>query len=537
MNCGVSNAWTGRSPLKSPNSSQKKLLDAVASRGAGTELPQSHREQSAESGDLAGDATPVQARKRLLDATSEGDPSPAKRARSTRTDTQRPGVEDEKSEQAAETTRQEPKPKSPTRLHASSIEPKIKRPDRTPPTTRLRKRQIDSDSDSDSDNQHQLKRARLTRKNLALFDKMGKKKASAPPESTDDSNTTKTTSTTTSRFAIQARKNGMLNPLHSKPPTNLENIRKRHARSRATASPPESRFKRYANNVGKAANEATMVVEVSGRLLKEYDDDGYLRVFNQPFTGFPKDVGFNNGLSAPQPDFVEGLEMEEFRPFPVDEHVEAAVLYRDNPGSLTLPHLAGEWKGRGKDMEKAMLQSRYDGAALVHARNQALSYLGKSDPLGHAEVTTFTTDGTNVNFYAHYAAPAEDGTLEYHQYQYASTNVKDTYQGHKDGRRGLRNVQDHARDQSYALRDQLKGHWKQRGAFHPIGEEALLPVPDSTFDETNINEDEAGYEIVEQPCQPTPAASSEPHRASRSVSSLDSLPPANNYAPSSGGHK
>lgn len=50
-------------------------------------------------------------------------------------------------------------------------------------------------------------------------------------------------------------------------------------------------------------------------MLKEYDDEGYNRVLNQAFTGFLKDVGFNNGLSAPQPDFVEGLEMQEYRPF------------------------------------------------------------------------------------------------------------------------------------------------------------------------------------------------------------------------------
>lgn len=306
----------------------------------------------------------------------------------------------------------------------------------------------------------------------------------------------------------------MFDPRHSNPPANLGNIHERHDRSRETASPPESRFRRYVNNVEAAPNEATMLFKVGAHMLKEYEDDGYHQVFNQPFTGFPADVGFNNGLSAPQPDYVEGLEMQEFRPFPVDEHVQGAVLYKDNPSSLTLPHLAGEWKERGKDMENATLQSRYDGAALVHARNQALSYLGESDPPGHAEVTTFTTDGTSINFYAHYAAPAEDGTLEYHQYKFASANVKDSHQGHKDGRRGLRNQQDHAREQSYDLRNRLKEYWKQR--------RGALPVLDDNFEETNANEDEAGYEIVEQPCQPTPDAS---------------LPPENDYAPSSGGYK
>ncbi|KAH8751629.1 hypothetical protein F5883DRAFT_692133 [Diaporthe sp. PMI_573] len=132
-----------------------------------------------------------------------------------------------------------------------------------------------------------------------------------------------------------------------------------------------------------------------------------------------------------------------------------------------------------------------------NARNQALSYLGKSDPPGCAEGTTFTTDGTNLNLYAHYAAPSDDSTLKYHQYRYASANVKDTYQGHKDGRRGIRNEQDHARDQSCDLRDQLKEHWKQRcRGLQPIVEGVPLPLPDATFEETSAYEDEAGYEIV-----------------------------------------
>ncbi|KAK3320252.1 hypothetical protein B0T19DRAFT_451516 [Cercophora scortea] len=302
-----------------------------------------------------------------------------------------------------------------------------------------RKRQIAVDSDDDKP---QPKRARLTRKNLALFDKMGKKKD--PQDSTTSSQKTKTTSTTPSGFADQAYKNGILPPRHSKPPKNLEDIHKRHTTSRATASPTESEYKRYTNKVGRAPNEATIVVEISRRMLKDYDDEGYHQSFNQSFTGFPEGVGFNNGLSAPQPDFVEGLEKREYDPFPVDEY----ILYDDDPDSLALPHLAGEWKGRGKNMEEARLQSAYDGAALVFARNQALSYIGKPDPLGHAEVTTFATDGTTLNQYAHYAEESEDGTTKYHQYRFKSTNLINSHGDFKDGYKHLRNAQDHARSQS-----------------------------------------------------------------------------------------
>ncbi|KAL1853637.1 hypothetical protein VTK73DRAFT_8917 [Phialemonium thermophilum] len=187
---------------------------------------------------------------------------------------------------------------------------------------------------------------------------MGQKKKKKPSDPTDDSASTKTTSTTTSGFADKAYKNGMLRPLHSQPPTNLDDIRKRHAAPRATASPPESVYEGYANRVGKAGNEATVVVETSAKLLKEYDDKGYIRAFHRPFTNAPPNAGYNNGLSAPQPDFVEGLEKQEFRPFQVVDHVPGATLYQNDPFSLTLPQLAGEWKGPDGSMRVSRTAKR-----------------------------------------------------------------------------------------------------------------------------------------------------------------------------------
>ncbi|KAK5651151.1 hypothetical protein OQA88_13245, partial [Cercophora sp. LCS_1] len=376
-------------------------------------------------------------------------------------------------------------------------------------STQTRKRQNDSDID---DHEPQPKRARLTRKILALFNKMGKGESSGPSGGSGSAKA-ETTSTTTSGFADKARNNGILDPVSSKPPTDLEDVREWHARSRATASPPESEYSRYTKKISKARTEATMVFKVGTHMLKEYEDDGYDQAFNQPFTGFPEDAGFNNGLSAPQPNFVEGLEKEEYRPFPVVDHVPGAAICKDDPHSLVLPHLAGEWKGRGKNMEEARMQAAYDGAALVYARNQALSYMGKSDPSGRAEITTFTTDGTNLNLFAHHAAPTDEGTLEYHQYPIKSINLIDSYEGYKEGRRHLRNAQDRAREQSYALKDQLKEYYEQQrhGGLHPVAEEApALPVPGTEPLNTCENEDD--YEVVEhQPVyQPTPHSSKAP---------------------------
>ncbi|KLU90686.1 hypothetical protein MAPG_10538 [Magnaporthiopsis poae ATCC 64411] len=309
-------------------------------------------------------------------------------------------------------------------------------------------------------------RAPPTRKNSAPSTKAnGTKKKTSDP--TDDSESTseppvsseeptESASTVTPGFANKTYENGILPPISSKPPANLDQILKRYARSRATASPPTSEHGLYNNNVSTASTKTTVLIEVS-EPLKRHGDRGYGREFNQPFTNIPLNAEYNNGLSAPpQPDFVEGLRKRTFTPFPVADSVPEAVIYEKDPFSLTLPHAAGERRERGKDLKKAELRAAYNGAATVYARNKARAYTGKSDPPGYAAVTTFATNGTILSTYAHYATPSPENELEYHQYEYASTHLGFSYKGYKEGRRGLRNAQDHAREQLYALKDQLR---------------------------------------------------------------------------------
>lgn len=332
-------------------------------------------------------------------------------------------------------------------------------------------RNVEADSDvNDNTNKIQQDQAQLTRRNLALFNKMtteggaGDALESALLDSTVQSPTikTKSTSTTMSSFANTAYKNGILPPFNSKPPTNLSERHKRAASSRGTASPTVSEYDSYVKTLSKAFNKLARGNKVARSLQKYYDDDeSYQPAFNQPFAGFPKDVGLNNGLSPPQPDFIEGLGIVGFEPFSI-EHVSGAVLYKDNPLSTALPHIAGQYKGPGGNMEKARLQCAYDGPALVYARNKALALIGKPDPLGHAEITTFATDGKNIDFFAHYAAPGDDGKLKYHQYPIGSCVLTNSPYAFKDGWRQLQNQQDYAREQSYALRDQLVNYWKAR---------------------------------------------------------------------------
>ncbi|KAI9782870.1 MAG: hypothetical protein M1816_001690 [Peltula sp. TS41687] len=363
-------------------------------------------------------------------------------------------------------------------------------------------------------------------------------------DSTVETSTTRTTSlsTASSDFTLQAYKNGILDPLDSKPPRNLKDVVERLGRARETPSPPESVYHEYVDTIGGAFNEATMINEQSRVLLRYYEGQVYKKAFDQAFTGFPKNVGFNNGLSAPKPDFVEGIRMND---------------YGRVSGRRTWP---------GKDMDLATLQSAYDASCLVYARNQALSYVGKPDPADHAKVTTFTTDGTSLNLSAHHAALSGDDAVKYHQYPVTSINLKNSYQGFKQGRRQLRNLQDHAKEQSYALKDQIQENWKNHCA---VGKKQYQHKQNMQHKEKMQNmqhkhhkqqkqqkqkmqnklllnpccqrkvedEDEDGYEIVH--CQPTPATSSECqpkplYEASSSKSSPKQLPAEKGYDPGGG---
>lgn len=293
------------------------------------------------------------------------------------------------------------------------------------------------------------------------------------PESTADSSRTqtKTTSTTSSGFEAQATKNGIRLSTNSKPPTNTRHLISRLNQPRESVSPTESIFEDHVDTITKAPNEATTSHETAP-LLKGYRGRGYARAWNQAFTAYPKNVGFNNGLSAPQPDFVQGFRQLEFEPFPVGDELDSAVLYHDDQNSIALPHLAGEWKGPGNNMDQAALQSAYDGAALVHSRNEALAYLGTPDPAGHAAVLTVTTDGRAVNVFGHHvvAPPTRgDHRPQYHQYRLTAAHMDESYDDFKKGRKHLRNAQDFARDQASLLRGQLQDYWKTRRPATPAG--------------------------------------------------------------------
>jgi hypothetical protein len=197
---------------------------------------------------------------------------------------------------------------------------------------------------------------------------------------------------------------------------------------------------------------------LTSSLLKADDIEGYSRLYNKKFSNFPKNVGFNDGLSAARPDMVEGLDETKFDPFPIHRQLSSAATPIPTQDPPTLPHLAGEWKGPGKDMIQAQAQAAYDGASMVYARNEACSFLGSPDPIDHAYIQTFTTDGTTLNTFVHYSSESQ-GQVKYHQYPTSSSFLMSSYEDFKESRRRLRNLQDDAKEYSENLRDKLNEKW------------------------------------------------------------------------------
>ena len=265
--------------------------------------------------------------------------------------------------------------------------------------------------------------------------------------------TSKTISSTGSRFRKVIHANRVLEPINSTAPNNFEDIKAHLNRPRDTTSPDEADYRNYVYRSQTAPNESSMLYETLP-LLKRYEERGYRAVFNQPFTDFPAHVGFNNGLSVAQPDLVEGIDSTEYNPYPVRERLGGAAVPTPDPNALALAQMAGEWKGPGKDMVTARNQAAYAGASLVYGRNKARTSIGKPDPAGHSYVSSFTTDGTTVNTFAHFAESRSNQTI-YNQYPVTSTLLTASFEDYKKGRRQLRNLQDLAKANSYALRDEL----------------------------------------------------------------------------------
>ncbi|KAK6609673.1 hypothetical protein H4I96_03604 [Botrytis cinerea] len=338
------------------------------------------------------------------------------------------------------------------------------------------------------------KRPKLTRKNLRLCEMQSSttqfqsQRSHLPTLSTTKTSRSKSIPTSDSMFGNAANTNHINDPTTSAQPANLDDWKDILNRSRDTASPDETEYMNYSYNICTAESEATIIHHQSEKLLKEYNvcESKYRKTYSETLCEVPPNLGFNNGLSNAQPDFLEGYDLSAFRPFEVREKLGGTAVLKRGPTATTLPHFAGEWKGPGKSLKKADMQAAYDAAILVYGRKRALSYLGCPDPENHANVATFTSDGTILQIYTHHSTYNGEFT-EYHQTPIHKVMLTASFEDYKSGRRTLRNVQDAARVTASSLKDDLISSLNSRGDI--IARELINNANlDSTIEEEEINQ-------------------------------------------------
>lgn len=83
------------------------------------------------------------------------------------------------------------------------------------------------------------------------------------------------------------------------------------------------------------------------------------KVYNHTFNAFPKNVGVNNGISPARPDMVEGLNREEFDPFPVRQQLGGAAVLSSGPHATTLHTTFGRRMGREELKQKWSASQQY----------------------------------------------------------------------------------------------------------------------------------------------------------------------------------
>lgn len=134
------------------------------------------------------------------------------------------------------------------------------------------------------------------------------------------------------------------------------------------------------------------------------------------WTGFPQNVGFNNGLLAPKPDKLEGFSKKTFPPSIAK--VKGTTLVKDDPNYITLPYMTVEYKSRNKSAHEAKVQSMCNGAAMVFGRNETLAYIKKPGPPQQPAVLSAAIVGPSWEVYGHYANPNETTQrVEYHPHR------------------------------------------------------------------------------------------------------------------------
>jgi hypothetical protein len=291
----------------------------------------------------------------------------------------------------------------------------------------------------------------VTRKNLARLNVLNGRKdhdtdsAYLFDDETDD--TMKKVCTTHSSFEQRVYQNGILDPVASRPPPGLSTIRDHATQRRTSTQPSEHAHQVYCNKISKSYNEGDVSHLIQSRITRDYDDPQYHRAHGRAITEIPIQH-FNDSLSSPFPDVLEGLDTQV-----LPHYLHDNALHQKN--SLSFCHFATEFKRTDGNLHQATVQAAYDGAVLVNARDRALAEAKAGGIVSTAinkaaegpAVFTCVSDGKVAKVYTHHF---EGG--QYHQNLVARESLLN-YPNR--GRELIRNTQDYARSKAYELANLL----------------------------------------------------------------------------------
>lgn len=253
---------------------------------------------------------------------------------------------------------------------------------------------------------------------------MGKRGARASQSPGPPGYDTALVPTTDPRFPRLALESGILLHNSSVPPLNLEEIQVFLGQDRKSPGPGQIEFTTYEQQAETAPGEAGVKSVLQDNILQRRKYSVYKIEHNQQFSRFPINVGFNNGLSAATPHWVEGYFKDYFNQNPIVQSLEDSAVPTAGTFPIAIAHLIGEFKKLGGNLVIGSQQAAYAAACLVCGRNLARLSMQKTAEPGLAYVGSFVSDGHCLRISVHYTTedPISKAT-QYRQYLMFDANI------------------------------------------------------------------------------------------------------------------
>jgi hypothetical protein len=315
----------------------------------------------------------------------------------------------------------------------------------------------------------QLRKTKLTHKNLKIFEKEMAKTRKTPggdsgSGTATSSSKSKNTTTTDKKFGERLYQNGVrFIPANVQPPEDLEAVKQYLDRDRDSQSANEDDYREYIEETRYADNEECVLVNVWPLLAKKpRGQSGYHQNLNFPWTEVESAVTAD--ASDPKPDVSESFRHSQYPP----EAVEAlGPALAPTTYSAAMPRLCIELKGPDGLMPCATKQAAYDGAVMVDAAWEAHQYMAKpaDEFIGKTQALTGAVNGSLLYIYANHAISLEaDATkpypekLQYHQVFAKGLMPDASLEEFQKARKTVRNAQDWAREKASQNKDDLHAH-------------------------------------------------------------------------------